>query len=1170
MSKPDTLIPLLADSPRVLILGQSLLGRNDATNPLTKNIYSGRESFLEECISDDWKVKQDLLDAASNAVPFDDSFELLKQFPWRCIFTSAIDATPFRLFNSQTRPVQSIFDARKAHLNNLSLYRLFGATGRSVAAELPPISKKELRNRWANLSELLLEIPRSVGPEGRLYIDGWNPYSDWLRPRDLAASLYQLVDGQILLFGIDESDEACLNNDDDFAAILNEGKAILFRETLSESLAYAASQGTKYVEKSVSIGNEISIPIRSMTPKTEDVSQFDDLFATKQELKSIVVSAQEYSRLTETFDLPTSQFTGGAPVETDFERSQRFLDFLSRHALSDLNNCSRFGFERSVFRSLLLPAIYRSLDTSAPQETTVLLSGQTGSGKSTMMGLLAVHLRRAGIPVIVIANRLLPPNKKHLQAILELIDRESSVATVVLWDGLEKADEYHELSNYFASLGKKALVVGTTYEQPFTTKQSKSVKLIPVSVSVEEEERQSIVSHFSKFVPDQEPHLRRYNFKEYNNFFALIYYLTGASRLRLSEGVTKEYESQIRAFEDHIASQPVQKEYVSDLAAELRKALGSKLDIILKNAHVKLDAEGKDLENSAALKLVRAVMLTSSMGLKMPQSIALSLCSDGNANKFDIYREAFKRFPVITTSAESEPETFVESRLPLEATIWCERMLPNKDARHEVALEVARQIDSREAMRPVSAELEFVVKLLQAIGPQGTDQNRMVRGYDRIAECISSIQERCDRLNPRLLHLKANCYRENVKREQQEVASQNNGEFYSVNTPDEKLVLWNQWLVQAVQTLQEAETQLIHQLDRNPASRGTRQLLATINTEKAATIGIQLGCLTTAMRKGTGKTDFRSLEGILQKAREAWQRSVSINEESVHAIDVACWIIANALENLPVNEDRFDLLAEFSDLIDRYQDSDLTPEQQSTFDQREATFSRLNLDETRLMEVIGRSVKRGDYSVHALIARSRLTAHGPDAAINYLRKNCEDVLLTERPILFLYYRLWWKLNSKQDGFFAADQLVLRWKQEQWRELKHLAESRLALEGESENRVALFHLAWSSIQLGESKTAQDLLRHLETVSMGSFRRGKSLAIISDSQGAREFSGEVRPNPYPHLGRVWIEELRMEVPYKVFEFGDPKDPGDVLSPFHIALNYRGAYAQPVSRLEKVSRS
>ena len=44
-------------------------------------------------------------------------------------------------------------------------------------------------------------------------------------------------------------------------------------------------------------------------------------------------------------------------------------------------------------------------------------------------------------------------------------------------------------------------------------------------------------------------------------------------------------------------------------------------------------------------------------------------------------------------------------------------------------------------------------------------------------------------------------------------------------------------------------------------------------------------------------------------------------------------------------------------------------------------------------------------------------------------------------------------------------------------------------------------------------------------------------------------------YSHLGRVWIEDLRIGIPYKVFEFGDPVGPGELLGPFHIAMNYPG---------------
>lgn len=207
---------------------------------------------------------------------------------------------------------------------------------------------------------------------------------------------------------------------------------------------------------------------------------------------------------------------------------------------------------------------------------------------------------------------------------------------------------------------------------------------------------------------------------------------------------------------------------------------------------------------------------------------------------------------------------------------------------------------------------------------------------------------------------------------------------------------------------------------------------------------------------------------------------------------------------------------------------------------------------------------RGNYSVHTLIARAIQESEGVASALRYLQKECGEVLTTERVVLLLYYRLWWSAASGEANFFPRDELTLAFASDEWRTLQHLAESRLSLEGESDNRLALFHLAWSELQLGHTQRANDVFRQLETISVGSFRRGRTLALISDADGRpREFTGETRASQLSHLGRVWIEDLRIEIPYKVFEFGDPVGPGDLLGPFHIAMNYRGAYAEPVSR-------
>ena len=115
---------------------------------------------------------------------------------------------------------------------------------------------------------------------------------------------------------------------------------------------------------------------------------------------------------------------------------------------------------------------------------------------------------------------------------------------------------------------------------------------------------------------------------------------------------------------------------------------------------------------------------------------------------------------------------------------------------------------------------------------------------------------------------------------------------------------------------------------------------------------------------------------------------------------------------------------------------------------------------------------------------------GASSALKYLQDQCGEVLTTERVVLLLYYRLWWTVASGETTFFPRDELTLGMSNEKWRKLQELAECRLALEGESENRLALFHLAWSQLQLGQTQRAGDIFRQLETISVGSFRRGRT--------------------------------------------------------------------------------
>jgi len=298
MNDFERLTKQLADSPRVLLLGQRLLGRDDGVNPLLQlpGFELTGQSVFDACIGTKGQEVQANLDALGKALLIDERFDCVRRFPWRCIFTSSFDPIPFRLFNDQAkRPVISTFDSRSPDSNNLTLYRLFGATGRQSSSELPPSTVTELRNRRTLTSAMLTQIPRAVGPTGRLYIVGWHPgRNDWLRPRDLANRLYELTDEQILLFDLDDRDRESIEKDDDFQQLIDDGKARIYEKPFPDYLIEAESRGLSFVDKAFDAPDSIRISVRPHTPK--DLEAPDE-----EELKSIVLSRQEYKRLTETF-----------------------------------------------------------------------------------------------------------------------------------------------------------------------------------------------------------------------------------------------------------------------------------------------------------------------------------------------------------------------------------------------------------------------------------------------------------------------------------------------------------------------------------------------------------------------------------------------------------------------------------------------------------------------------------------------------------------------------------------------------------------------------------------------------------------------------------------------------------------------------------------------------
>lgn len=631
MNKLDQVKEAFESSPRILILGQRFLGKNDGDNPLFRSVQNAAKT---ELTSYDWwisssatpEARSELLDKCARSVALPDALLTLRPCPWRCVFSSAIDATPRRLLEvPEKRPVALALERQdRPDPRFLTLFMLFGSTQRDTLAELPPLTKLDLLSRRGRVDDMLRSLPVVTTPTGHVFIEGWKPGSgDWLTPGMLAPHLLGLASGQVSVFGVDDDDKRTLLEDEYFAALVEKKIVALYTSYLHATVAALAAAGeVTLTDPRLEAPDTVAFEVLKHSPSKLDTPSTPDLV-------TVTLSQQECRRLTETFDLLVPRRLSHAVVGTATELSREFRRFLARPSESNLKYIRQFAFRRSVLDETIVPLVMRCIDSPAPQDLTILLAGQSGAGKSTLLCQLALDLREAGLPVLMVGRRLVPPSYEHMDSLIQEIEAHSSTATAVIWNGLEDVAEYQKLSRFFASRGRKALVIGSSYavtatetlhspgsaEKRHPGRARSKTHIVPVSVDLSRDEHKALLAHFSQFAPDEAQAMSRYETKKYDNLFALLYYLFDVLRPRLQDGLVTEVETQLQRLDAsvraHLEEQKTSSTGMSDLEHALREALGDRFDALAQASVDTEDEPGAKAVKSEALALVNAIMVAS-------------------------------------------------------------------------------------------------------------------------------------------------------------------------------------------------------------------------------------------------------------------------------------------------------------------------------------------------------------------------------------------------------------------------------------------------------------------------------------------------------------------------------------------------------------------------------
>jgi|GEM_PF-6431366 len=1227
----ELVVRALRSEHRVLVLGQHYLLDGSGTDPLAVAI--GLTSAYDQDSQYDWWLRDDrmleqrvkYLAGLSDVVSTSAEVESLMRRPWKVVVTSAIDRVVTRLLTVSARrqvheEVQPGYGTHGAAM--LKLVRLFGSVGRPSASEWPPADGRELRQRRGVASEMLFPIGELATPSGAVFIDGWDPTpgSDWLRPQELSRSLLNLAPNQAFIFGISEPQRRCLEADEDFQYLIEAGIVRTYQDRLSQVIAVLEAgddltdlQDLLLVPDTVYYSVTPTVPVKFRGAAEED-------------LVRLPIPQSDWQRLSETFTIiEPINVAKPLPVSSE-DRYSVFRDFLGSRPESSWSWIQTLAFRRRVYESEIRAQILSVIRERAPQEHVIVVHGQSASGKSVLLNLLAVDLRTAGLPIIYAGSRIAEINRSHidefcmyiegavrLQSTNEDVGNRSVVPVIVIYDGMQEVSDYQKLATYLAGRGRKCLIVGSSYSIDMSRSSSQTfsqgnitIHSIPLEVRMEDEERGLLLHHIETFVEGTLALLERIPASRVDSFFAFLHWILPATKHNIEQSIVGEIEFSVERFNEslrHLVEQ-YGNEYSATSAMEgaFRRVLGDELEAYIASLSTD-DSSGATFENRDGLsieeskapssvslrgmQLINAVMLSSDLGLPIPQELCLRLISRDNA----LYSKVTRSASVITEDFQTGSYTItLSARHPLEAEIWVERNLSSAKQKLDLIEQIVGVVYESEMDDQHSPTLNYVVRLLQSVGPQGDQRRQLKDHFYDLAKLVQSLRQRFSAVNPRLLLVECNCTREWVQVQQREFEKRA-FPSYQERIDELRRLMRHEWmpLLETAQATAEMARDIVTR-NAGRLSDAARRFLAVIGTERSAIIGVQLGSLL-SLANAEGEADqtvIKRSDEMLKVATTAWRESLKFDDENYRAFDVACWILEDrfAISKLADAADEVDdsarqmalieqsqLLAEWQDMIDRYLGLSIPSSAKENRNKRVAEFTMALGNPDRFETVAEQAAAQGSMAPRVLMARWIEEHISDEEAINYLHRHCGPKLLTDRTVLLLYSRLWWKTETGLESFFPTERMRLAFSFMQWEHLGELSQALLQLEGESANGAALFHLGWSKIQMGRTNEGSKVFHELDLLNIGGPRRSRALSIISDEQGnALQFNGDIR-GLRGNRGFVWVEPLRMQLPFNVAEFGllDPRN-GDDLGPFHVALNYRGPYAEPLRRLaiSEASRS
>ncbi len=1100
------LLGRITAGPRFLLLGQGRERRviADARGEsgwfFPEELSPDPATELPDLTPEDLTVYASLI--GDRVLPGD--LEPVASLAWNGVFTTRIDGAVARLFETDWRrvvPAGAIGGRGSRSTTELQVRYLFGGLD-LPEDERPPNSVLAWVDAQRNATDALSELATSViTPRGILLIEGWSP-RDWLSAKDLYNLASRLAPGQVHLFSA--TDDVVSNSL--VVAAATRGVIVTHDESLADFLSDASSAGLLVEPSGEAVDRTRLIPAGAGFV-TIDVATWNRIIGTARPVDLELLEPFPYA---------------AGPM-----KYQRFRTFLGASEGAPPWRAVASGMKLPrTFEPRLLKLVEAALEGSE-DVGPIVVQGQTASGKSLALVWLALTFARSGKAAVLHQSRRRDrPSASEVEAYALWAEDRAGLKTVLIWDGMVDADDYFDLHRRLRARGQRVLIVGSAY---LNSEDLGRHRVVTAPIDLDEGEAAAVGPWLATYGIDA-------GLGPDPSMLAMLYRALPETEAGLRRGLALELRA-AEAGMEALSRERREREPESRMTAIAEALVAAGFDI---PALTPADHSPDELprmafaERSTSEQISAMLQVAGKRGLSVPLGLALRVV--GREGYSEIV-EFVRRFDIFRWTEDANGNQYLGVRTRLEAELSARDRLTDM-TEVDVAASLIANVRPDFTGRSGGDEVQFVVDLMEQMGPQSDERSRYARWFGELSEAFADQRVGSGRVHPRLVLKEVNLARKFV------IDSQRRGEL----TRDER-----------VARLRDSEQLLIHTLEEADVSPGSKR---DLYVELAASLGSQAYEL--ASEKDPSSQEVVAV--LLERVVDAVMHARAADPESMHPVDVLAWCAKDVVSSGGLSaEAKLDLLTEAQASLDSLSLEDLSPGQQAKYRARQADMARLLGDKDLETSFLQDLVAMDNPAAYYLLA-SRAAKSTDEGSIGVALDTLLSAPLSIREdwkCARLILDLYWQQRTG-DRLMRGERKTVPFTDSEWEACLALINSLHGAAEFDQYRIA-FVRGLALFHLGSIKGAQTEFHSLGSLGLDVSRRVYLAYLASKADGTpREFTGRgASATPDGRRGRVWVDQLRTEIDFVPIRFSPEayRSKNEVVPTFHIGFNYRGPIADPI---------